>query len=84
MLDKCDILPDSYHFGSALGARGSDILRVGITAIVARIDAVVKFAQTIELSFMERDKPISWLSSPPAHIFSRNNASYSTLALLAP
>ena len=41
-----------------LGLDGKDLVGVGISAIVARLDAVVKFFGPSELHFLEREKLI--------------------------
>ena len=40
------------------GLNGQDIVGVGITALVARLDAVIKFARPTKLLFIEREKYI--------------------------
>ena len=40
------------------GLNGKDVVGMGITALVARLDAVIKFAPDTELPFMEREKCI--------------------------
>lgn len=40
------------------GLDGKDIVGVGITAVVARLDAVVKFAAATERLYMERERRV--------------------------
>lgn len=40
------------------GLSGKDVVGMGITAVVARLDAVIKFTPDTELPFMEREKLI--------------------------
>jgi hypothetical protein len=38
------------------GLTGKDLVGMGITALVARLDAVIKFARSTELPLIEREK----------------------------
>jgi serine/threonine protein kinase len=50
--------PTDYTIRYPYGLNGQDIVGFGITALVARLDAVVKFARPTELPFIEREKCI--------------------------
>lgn len=41
-----------------LGLGGRDVVGMGITALVTRLDAVVKFSKSSEWHFVEREKLI--------------------------